>query len=83
MSVQLGRIPGGVWGAAQSMRIGPMARLPFTLGWMAKRPEHASRLAALASDEPVQWIADSYTLIPLDQPEELAHSISQFVRRPS
>jgi pimeloyl-ACP methyl ester carboxylesterase len=145
MSVQLGRIPGGVWGAAQSMRFAQVARLPFTLGWMAKRPvpshllnswfgslrqngairrdtrrflrsidsgelvaaaerlesfdrstlivwavedkvmppEHADRLAALVSDEPVRWIEDSYTLLPLDQPTELAHSISEFARRPS
>jgi pimeloyl-ACP methyl ester carboxylesterase len=143
MSVQLGRIPGGIWGAAQSMRLAPVARLPFTLGWMAKRPvprhllsswfaplrqhseirrdarrflrsinrgelgsaaellksfdrptlivwavedkvmppEHADRLAALVSDEPVRWIEDSYALLPLDQPAEFANTIDAFVRR--
>jgi pimeloyl-ACP methyl ester carboxylesterase len=145
MAVQLSRIPGGLWFAAQSMRLGPAARMPFTLGWMAKRPvsadlrnswfgplrqngairrdtrrflqsidraelvaaakqlasfdrptlivwaaqdkvmppEHAGRLAELVGREPVRWIDDSYTLLPLDQPGKFAQAIAEFVRRSS
>ncbi|MGH3484973.1 MAG: alpha/beta fold hydrolase [Nocardioidaceae bacterium] len=137
-----GRLPGGMWQAAQSMRIGAMWRLPFTFGRLAKRPlpkeirddwfgplrssrairrdtqrfirsvdaaelasmterlvgfdgpalvvwarddrvmplEHADRLADLlpkAGD--VVWVDDSYTLVPLDQPTALAHTIGDFV----
>ena len=31
-------IPGGIPLAAQAMRLGPVRRLPVTLGWMSKRP---------------------------------------------
>ena len=32
------RIPGGVFGLAQTMRIRPLRRLPIAFGWLAKRP---------------------------------------------
>jgi pimeloyl-ACP methyl ester carboxylesterase len=33
-----GRVPGGIFPVAQTLRIPFMRRLPFTFGWMAKRP---------------------------------------------
>src|SRR5262245_39950626 len=38
LDVLLGRVPGGMWQAGQLMRFGPMWRLPFTFGRLAKRP---------------------------------------------
>jgi len=43
-------------------------------------PEHGRRLAELLPHGQLIEIADSYTLIPLDQPGELARAIRQFVR---
>jgi pimeloyl-ACP methyl ester carboxylesterase len=43
-------------------------------------PEHGRRLAELLPHGQLIEIADSYTLIPLDQPDELARAIRQFVR---
>jgi pimeloyl-ACP methyl ester carboxylesterase len=40
-------------------------------------PEHGRRLAGLLSGRLVE-VADSYTLIPLDQPDRLAAAISEF-----
>jgi pimeloyl-ACP methyl ester carboxylesterase len=33
-----GRLPGGIFAVAQTLRISPLRRLPMTFGWMAKRP---------------------------------------------
>jgi pimeloyl-ACP methyl ester carboxylesterase len=33
-----GRVPGGIFPVAQTLRVPFMRRLPFTFGWMAKRP---------------------------------------------
>lgn len=136
------KIPGGTFLLAQSLRVHAMRRLPFTFGWMAKRPipneifdawfrplqtqrgvrrdlakyvrtldkgdmlaaaerlrrfdrpalvvwapedrvnprEHGRRLAKLLPHGRLIEIADSYTLIPEDQPGELARAIRQFVR---
>ncbi|MBB5803001.1 pimeloyl-ACP methyl ester carboxylesterase [Saccharothrix ecbatanensis] len=38
MSAVAGKMPGGMWMAAQQLRMAPMRRLPITYGWMAKRP---------------------------------------------
>jgi pimeloyl-ACP methyl ester carboxylesterase len=43
-------------------------------------PEHGRRLAALLPHARLVEIADSSTLIPLDQPETLAHAIRQFIQ---
>jgi pimeloyl-ACP methyl ester carboxylesterase len=45
-------------------------------------PEHAERLAALVPDGRVEWIENSYTFTPEDQPERLAELIASFAREP-
>jgi pimeloyl-ACP methyl ester carboxylesterase len=45
-------------------------------------PEHGRRLAELLPQGRLVEIADSYTLIPLDQPARLAEAIQQFTREP-
>ena len=42
-------------------------------------PAHGQRLAALLPQARLVEVADSSTLIPLDQPETLAHAIRQFI----
>jgi pimeloyl-ACP methyl ester carboxylesterase len=42
-------------------------------------PEHGRRLAELLPDGRLVEVPDSYTLIPLDQPDRLAEAIAQFV----
>jgi pimeloyl-ACP methyl ester carboxylesterase len=136
------KLPGGTFLLAQALRWHALRRLPFTFGWMAKRPipnemidtwlhplqtqpgvrrdlskyvhaldkgdmlaaaeclrgfdrpalviwakedrvmppEHGRRLAELLPQGRLIEIADSYTLIPLDQPTELARAIRQFIR---
>lgn len=136
-----GLMPGGLFFAAQSLRVPPLRRLPFTFGWMAKRPipgeimnrwmrgvrtqaairrdfkkflhgldrqemleateqlasfegpalvawaaddrvmppEHGRRMAELLPNGRYVEIADSYTLIPEDQPRELARLVREFV----
>jgi pimeloyl-ACP methyl ester carboxylesterase len=46
-------------------------------------PEHGRRLAEIFPDARLVEIADSYTLIPEDQPGELADAIREFVRERS
>jgi pimeloyl-ACP methyl ester carboxylesterase len=43
--------------------------------------EHGHRLAEILPGGRVVEIPDSYTLIPLDQPERLAHFIRDFARK--
>ena len=43
-------------------------------------PEHGRRLADLLPQGRLVEIADSYTLIPEDQPLELARAIRKFIR---
>jgi pimeloyl-ACP methyl ester carboxylesterase len=136
------KMPGGAFLMAQVLRLHALRRLPFTFGWMAKRPipnemidawlrplqtqrrvrrdltrfmhafdkgdmpaaaerlrrfdrpalvawapedrinppEYGRRWAELLPYGQLTEIADSYTLIPLDQPDELARVIRQFVR---
>jgi pimeloyl-ACP methyl ester carboxylesterase len=121
-------MPGGTFLLAQSLRLHALRRLPFTFGWMAKRPipneifdawfrplqtqrgvrrdlskyvhtldkgdmlaaaerlrrinprEYGRRFAELLPHGQLIEIADSYTLIPEDQPGELARAIRQFIR---
>ena len=46
-------------------------------------PENGRRLAEILPQGRLVEIADSYTLIPEDQPEELARAIRAFVRETS
>jgi len=144
-----GRVPGGIFLVAQTLRIPFMRRLPMTFGWMAKRPipsdvvgswitgvrkdrrirrdvakyvrtsdyrgleqaaaelarcelptlvlwasedrvmppEHGRRLAELMPNARYAEVADAYTLLPLDQPHEVATQVAAFVtqvhQRPS
>ncbi|MFD4627076.1 alpha/beta fold hydrolase, partial [Streptomyces sp. NPDC058475] len=43
-------------------------------------PEHGRRLAELLPDGRLVEVADSYTLVPLDQPGELAQAVREFTR---
>jgi pimeloyl-ACP methyl ester carboxylesterase len=45
-------------------------------------PEHGRRLAELLPHGRLVEIADSYTLIPLDQPAGLAQAIREFTHAP-
>jgi len=45
-------------------------------------PEHGRRLADLLPQGRLREISDSYTLLPLDQPAELAQAILEFVSAP-
>ena len=135
------KMPGGAFLMAQTLRVRPLRRLPFTFGWMAKRPippqmldawlhplqthqgvrrdltkfirtsskedmlaaaerlrsfdrpalviwapedrvnppAHGQRWADLLPQGRLIEISDSYTLMPLDQPVELARAIRQFI----
>jgi pimeloyl-ACP methyl ester carboxylesterase len=42
-------------------------------------PEHGRRLADLLPDGRLVEITDSYTVVPLDQPEQLADAVGAFV----
>jgi pimeloyl-ACP methyl ester carboxylesterase len=42
--------------------------------------DHGRRLAGLFTDAKLVEIEDSYTLIPEDQPERLAHELREFVK---
>jgi pimeloyl-ACP methyl ester carboxylesterase len=56
---------------------------PALVVWAAEDrvmpPEHGRRLADLLPDARLVEIADSYTLVPLDQPTELAAAVRSFV----
>ncbi|MBJ7472993.1 MAG: alpha/beta hydrolase [Solirubrobacteraceae bacterium] len=137
------KVPGGVKGATQPLRMRSLRRSPAAFGWMSKRPvpdavlddwlepvldqaavrrdltkyarsgrdarratlaadeslalfskpvlvvwasedrvmpsEHGPRLAELFPRGRLVWIDDSYTLIPEDQPQRLAHELEAFV----
>ncbi len=79
---------------AQVLRVRALQRLPFTFGWVAKRPvppdvaeddrlfplELAHRLAGLLPHATVATIEDSWTFVPEDQPELLARLVVAFAR---
>ncbi len=60
---------------------------PVLIAWASEDKmfplEHARRLAALFPDAKLVEIADSYTLIPEDQPAKLAAAISDFLGGPA
>ena len=43
-------------------------------------PDHGRRLAELLPHGRLLELGDSYTLLPLDQPLQLAHAIRQFIQ---
>jgi pimeloyl-ACP methyl ester carboxylesterase len=45
--------------------------------------KHAERLAELLPDSRLEWIEDSYSFSPEDQPERMAELIAGFVREPA
>jgi pimeloyl-ACP methyl ester carboxylesterase len=59
---------------------------PALLAWSREDrffpPEHAERLASIIPDARVEWIGDSYSFSPEDQPDVLAELIAGFVREP-
>jgi pimeloyl-ACP methyl ester carboxylesterase len=65
--------------AAESL---PAFDRPALVVWAADDrvmpPEHGRRLAGLLADARLLEIPDSYTLIPLDQPAQLAEAIREF-----
>ena len=73
--------------ADKSLLIRAAERLPgfsgdvlvvWARGDRAMPPEHGNRLARLFPNGRLAEVADSYTLIPLDQPAELARLIGEF-----
>lgn len=62
----------------------PTFTRPALIVWAAEDRvmplEHATRLARRLPDARVSLIEDCYTLIPLDQPERLAHLIAEHAR---
>jgi pimeloyl-ACP methyl ester carboxylesterase len=52
------RVPGGVAAIAASLRVPAVRRLPIAYGKLTKRP--------------IEWIEDSLTFVPEDQPARLA-----------
>jgi pimeloyl-ACP methyl ester carboxylesterase len=65
----------------------PSFRRPALVVWAGEDrvmpPEHGRRLAELLPDARLVEIADSYTLIPLDQPAALAAAVRAFVAAPA
>ncbi|MDR2985477.1 MAG: alpha/beta hydrolase [Nocardiopsaceae bacterium] len=57
---------------------------PALIVWAAEDrvmpPEHAQRLASRLPDARIAMVPDSYTLIPLDQPQRLAAVVREFVK---
>ena len=60
----------------------PEFKLPALVVWASEDrvmpPEHGRRLAGLLPDARLVEVADSYTLIPLDQPTRFAQIIREF-----
>lgn len=61
-------------------------RSPTLFAWASEdkffKPEHAERLSKIIPDARVEWIDDSYSFVPEDQPGRLAELIAGFVREP-
>jgi pimeloyl-ACP methyl ester carboxylesterase len=55
---------------------------PVVLAWATEDrvfpPDHARRLAAVLPDARIEWIEDSYSFVPEDQPARLADVIRSF-----
>jgi pimeloyl-ACP methyl ester carboxylesterase len=62
-------------------------RAPTLFAWASEDrffpPDHAERLAKIIPDARVEWIRDSYSFVPEDQPGRLAELIAGFVREPA
>ena len=75
---------GDMRAAAEDLR--PFDR-PALVIWAAEDrvmpPEHGRRFAELLPRARLVEIPDSYTLIPEDQPTELARLLREFVREPT
>ena len=75
--------PGLLLEAAECL---PAFNWPALVVWARQErvmpPEHGRRLAGLLPQGRLVEIADSYTLIPLDQPARLAQNIRKFVHEP-
>jgi pimeloyl-ACP methyl ester carboxylesterase len=60
---------------------------PVLLAWAREKAffptEHAERLARDFPAARVEWIEDSYTFVPEDQPQRLAELIGAFAREPA
>ena len=60
---------------------------PVLLAWAVEDKvfpfEHAERLARAFPDARVERIEDSYTYVPIDQPERTAEAIASFAREPA
>jgi pimeloyl-ACP methyl ester carboxylesterase len=69
--------------AAATERLSGFDR-PALVAWAAEDrvmpPEHGRRLAELLPQGRLVEIADSYTLVPIDQPAELAGAMREFLR---
>jgi pimeloyl-ACP methyl ester carboxylesterase len=65
----------------------PTFERPALIVWASEDrvmpPEHGRRLADILPDARLVEIADSYTLLPLDQPEKLADAIREFASIPA
>ena len=70
-------------GAAERL---PEFKHPVLVVWASEDrvmpPEHGARLAALLPEARLVEVADSYTLIPLDQPARLAEILRAFTSAP-
>jgi pimeloyl-ACP methyl ester carboxylesterase len=73
--------PGLLVAAAERL---PGFKQPALVVWASEDrvmpPEHGARLAALLPEGQLVEVADSYTLIPLDQPARLAGIIREFAQ---
>lgn len=80
----IGDEPGLLLGVAE--RLSNFDR-PVLMLWAAEDrvmpPEHGRRLAQLLPQGRYVEVADSYTLIPLDQPTRFADAVREFVRVPN
>ena len=60
---------------------------PALIAWATEDkffpPSHAEELARLLPDSRLEWIDDTYTFSPEDQPHRLAELIAGFVREPA
>jgi pimeloyl-ACP methyl ester carboxylesterase len=67
---------------AAAMRLGEFTH-PVLIVWASEDkvfpPDHARRLGAIFPDARVEQVADSYSLLPADQPARLAELITSFV----
>jgi pimeloyl-ACP methyl ester carboxylesterase len=68
---------------AEATAATPSFHRPALVVWAAEDrvmpPEHGRRLAELLPDARLVEVADSYTLVPLDQPASLAGAVRDFV----